>query len=172
MRFLRLRALQNEFFRKNVDEAITDEALQAAYDEQIGSLPAKQEVRARHILVKEEAEALDIIKELDGGADFAELAKSKSTGPSGPKGGDLGYFGPGQMVPPFEAAAFALEKGDYTKKPVKTQFGWHVIQVEDKRDVAKPTLDQVKDQLRSFLAQQKFTTLITDLREKAKVERK
>nr|WP_319387867.1 peptidylprolyl isomerase [uncultured Cohaesibacter sp.] len=168
--FMKKRALQTEFFRKNVDEAITDADLQSVYDEQIGALPVRQEVKARHILVKTEDEANAIIKELDGGADFAELAKSKSTGPSGSQGGDLGYFGQGQMVPSFEAAAFALDKGKYTEKPVKTDFGWHVILVEDKRDAPKPTLDSVKDQLRAFVAQKKFQSLLDDLRKDAKID--
>ena len=168
--FLKKRALQTEFFRKNVDEAITDADLQAVYDEQIGALPVRQQVKARHILVKTEDEAKDIIKELDGGADFAELAKEKSTGPSGAQGGDLGYFGQGQMVPAFEAAAFALEKGKYSEEPVKSDFGWHVILVEDKRDAPKPTLESVKDNLRAFVAQQKFQTLLDDLRKEADVK--
>lgn len=168
--FLKKRALQTEFFRKNVDEAITDADLQAVYDEQIGALPVRQQVKARHILVKTEGEAKEIINELDGGADFAELAKEKSTGPSGAQGGDLGYFGQGQMVPAFEAAAFALDKGKYTEKPVKSDFGWHVILVEDKRDAPKPTLDSVKDKLRAYVAQQKFQTLLDDLRKEADVK--
>jgi peptidyl-prolyl cis-trans isomerase C len=168
--FMKKRALQTEFFRKNVDEAITDADLQAVYDEQIAALPVRQEVKARHILVKTEDEANAIIKELDGGADFSELAKSKSTGPSGSQGGDLGYFGQGQMVPSFEAAAFALDKGKYTEKPVKTDFGWHVILVEDKREAPKPTLDSVKDQLRAFVAQKKFQSLLDDLRKDAKID--
>ena len=168
--FLKKRALQTEFFRKNVDEAITDADLQAVYDEQIGALPVRQQVKARHILVKTEDEAKDIIKELDGGADFAELAKEKSTGPSGAQGGDLGYFGQGQMVPAFEAAAFALDKGKYTEEPVKSDFGWHVILVEDKRDAPKPTLESVKDNLRAFVAQQKFQSLLDDLRKEADVK--
>nr|WP_321460845.1 peptidylprolyl isomerase [uncultured Cohaesibacter sp.] len=168
--FLKKRALQTEFFRKNVDEAITDADLQAVYDEQIGALPARQEVKARHILVKTEDEAKEIIKQLDGGADFAELAKEKSTGPSGSQGGDLGYFGQGQMVPSFEAAAFALEKGKYTEQPVKSDFGWHVILVEDKRDAPKPTLESVKPNLRAFVAQQKFQTLLDGLRKDADIK--
>nr|WP_321455855.1 peptidylprolyl isomerase [uncultured Cohaesibacter sp.] len=168
--FLKKRALQTEYFRKNVDETITDADLQAAYDEQVATLPARQQVKARHILVKTEDEAKEIIKQLDGGADFAELAKEKSTGPSGAQGGDLGYFGQGQMVPAFEAAAFALDKGKYTEQPVKSDFGWHVILVEDKRDAPKPTLDAVKDNLRTFVAQQKFQTLVDGLRKDAKID--
>ena len=169
MEYLRQKALRNEYFRKYVDEAITDEDLKAAYDEQIGAMPDKQQVKARHILVKEEDEAKALIKQLDDGADFAELAKENSTGPSGPNGGDLGYFGQGQMVPEFEAAAFALDAGDYTKEPVHTQFGWHVIQVEEKRNEPKPSFEQVKDNLRGYVAQQKFSTLLNDLKEKADI---
>ena len=170
MAFLRMRALRNEYFRKNVDEAITDADLKAAYEEQIGAAPVRQQVKARHILLKEEAEALAVVKELDGGADFAELAKTKSTGPSGPNGGDLGFFGQGQMVPAFEAAAFALDKGAYTKAPVKTQFGWHVILAEDKKDQPKPAFEKVEKDLRSFLAQQKFSALLNELKAKATIE--
>lgn len=170
MDFMRSRALQNEFFRVNVDEAITDEEMQKVYDEQVAAVPARQEVHARHILVKTEEEAKAIIAELDGGADFAELAKAKSTGPSGSTGGDLGYFGQGKMVPAFEAAAFALDKGQYTKEPVKTDFGYHVILAEDKRDEPKPTFEQLKDQLRTFVAQQKFAKMLLDLRKEAKIE--
>lgn len=170
MAFLKNRALRNEFFRVNVDEKITDEELKAFYEKEVGSKPAEKEVKARHILVKEEKEALDVIKELDGGADFAELAKKKSTGPSGPRGGDLGYFGQGQMVPAFEAAAFSLEKGKYTKTPVKTQFGYHVVLVEDARDKPKPAFDEVKGNIRRVLAEQKFSEILNGLKAKAKID--
>ncbi len=170
MAYLELKALRNEFFRAKVESAVSEDDMKALYDAQIGSAPAKLEVKARHILVKDEAEANDIIKALDDGADFATLAKEKSTGPSGANGGDLGYFGQGQMVPAFEAAAFALDKGGYTKKPVKTQFGWHVILVEDKREQPKPSYDDVKNNIRGFLVQQKFSQLLKELKEKAKVE--
>ncbi|WP_319532743.1 peptidylprolyl isomerase [uncultured Cohaesibacter sp.] len=170
MNFLRLRALQNEYFRKNVDEALTEEKLKAAYDEQVGAAPARMQVKARHILLKEEDEAKAVIKELDEGKDFIELAKEKSTGPSASNGGDLGYFGQGQMVPAFEAAAFALDKGAYTKEPVQTQFGWHVILMEDKREQPKPAFDQVRDQLRTMLAQQMFAEKLAELKEKATIE--
>ncbi|SNY92332.1 peptidyl-prolyl cis-trans isomerase C [Cohaesibacter sp. ES.047] len=170
MDFLRLRALQNEFFRSNIDEAITDEKLKEAYDAEIGSAPVRMQVKARHILLEDEDAAKDVIKELDEGKDFVELAKEKSTGPSATNGGDLGFFGQGQMVPPFEAAAFALEKGAYTKEPVKTQFGWHVILAEDKREQPKPSFDQVRDQLRTVLAQKMFAEKLAELKAKAKVE--
>ena len=115
---------------------MTDDEVKARYDEEIKKLPPQEEVHARHILVKTEAEAKDIIKQLDAGKDFAELAKEKSTDPNKSEGGDLGYFAKGRMVKEFEDAAFALKKGEYTKTPVKTQFGYHVIKVEDKRDRA------------------------------------
>lgn len=170
MDYLKRKALRNEFFRINVDEKITDADLKAVYDEQIGSIKGKEQVKARHILVKEEAEARAIIAELDKGADFAKLAKEKSTGPSGAQGGDLGYFDQSRMVPAFGAAAFSMDVGTYSKDPVKTQFGWHVILVEDKREEPKPTFDQVKDNIRGFVAQQKFSKLLEDIKAKAKVE--
>ena len=113
-------------------------------------------MHARHILVKTKEEAEAIIKELDAGADFAKLAKEKSTGPVRPEGGDLGFFSPGQMVPAFEKAAFALKAGKYTKEPVKTQFGWHVIKVEEKRNAPPPEFDQVKDQVRQLVLREKY----------------
>ena len=167
---MKTRALRNEFFRVNVDEKITEAELKAFYDKEVGSKPAEKEVKARHILLKEEKEALDVIKELDGGADFAELAKKKSTGPSGPRGGDLGFFGKGQMVPAFEAAAFALDKGAYTKTPVKTQFGYHVVLVEDAREAPKPSFDETKGNIRRVLAEQKFSEILNDLKAKAKID--
>lgn len=112
-----------------------------------------------------------IIKELDGGADFAELAKTKSTGPSGPRGGDLGYFAKGQMVPQFETAAFALEKGAYTKEPVQTQFGFHVIKVEDSRETTPPTFEESVDEIRNDMAQAAAAQYIEGLRGAAKIER-
>lgn len=170
MVFLKNRALRNEFFRVNVDEKISDADVKALYDKEIGSKPAEKEVKARHILLKEEKQALEVIKELDGGADFAELAKKKSTGPSGPRGGDLGFFGKGQMVPAFEAAAFALEKGAYTKVPVKTQFGYHVVLTEETREAPKPQFDAVKANIRRVLAEQKFSEILNGLKAKAKID--
>jgi len=143
MAFTRARTLHNEIFQKQAEE-----------------------VRARHILVETEEAAREIIAELDGGADFVELAKSKSTGPSGPNGGDLGFFGKGQMVPEFEAAAFALENGKYTKDPVKSQFGWHVILKEEGRITPPPSFKEVKDQVRQMLAREKYFQLTQDARKK------
>lgn len=170
MTFLRSRALHNSYYQDAVLSKIDDAALQTRYDKEIAALPKSEEVSARHILVKTEEEAKAIIEELDGGADFVALAKSKSTGPSGPNGGDLGYFGKGQMVPEFEAAVFALEKGQYTKVPVQTQFGWHVIKKEDQRIAEPPGFDDVKEQIRQMLARERYLELVKQSRSDTTIE--
>ena len=114
---------------------------------------------------------MDVISQLEGGADFAELAKTHSTGPSGPNGGDLGYFTTGQMVPAFEQAAFALETGAFTKQPVKTQFGWHVIYLEDRRATPAPSLSEVEARLRDEMAREIEVDYIKTLTSDATVER-
>ncbi len=134
------------------------------------SVSPEKQLKARHILVKTEDEAKEIIKELEGGADFAELAKAKSTGPSGTKGGDLGTFGKGQMVPEFEAAAFALEVGEFSKEPVKTQFGFHVIKVEDKLDQPLPTFEEAREQLRQLLLTEAYADAVKTGRDKVGVD--
>lgn len=168
--FQRERALHNAYFAKNGVGAVTEEELKARYDKEIASVDAKQEVHARHILVKTREEAEAVIKQLDEGADFEAVAKEKSTGPSGPEGGDLGFFGPGQMVPPFEKVAFAMEPGSYTKEPVETQFGWHVIKVEEKREAQKPSFEQIKDQVRQVVLREKYMELVRDARAELSVE--
>jgi len=124
--------------------------------------------KARHILVASQGEAVDLIKELDDGADFEELAKGKSTGPSGPTGGDLGWFSPDQMVAPFSSAVAALDDGGYTSEPVQTQFGWHVILREESRDSEPPTLESVREVITQQVQQKKLQTYIASLREAAK----
>lgn len=161
---LRNRALHNGYFESKVQPTVDEAAMKARYDKEIGSATPEQEVSARHILVKTEEEAKAIIAELDAGADFIELAKAKSTGPSGPKGGELGYFGKGRMVPEFEQAAFALEKGAYTKEPVKSQFGFHVIRVDDKRDKPLPSYEASKQQLRQVMLSEAYATAVKDAR--------
>ena len=168
--FFEARTLHNEWYLREAFQKISDEDVKARYDAEIANAPKEMEIRARHILVKEEAEAKAIITELDGGADFVELAKAKSTGPSGPNGGDLGYFGKGQMVPEFEAAAFALEKGTYSKEPVQTQFGWHVLFKEDERDRQPPAFDQIKDNIRQAVARERYLALTQSAREKFEIE--
>jgi len=170
MHFLDIRELHNAYFRKHVLEAVTDDEVKARYEKEVAAIPPQEEVHARHILVKTEDEAKAVIAELDGGKDFAELAKEKSTDPSKSDGGDLGYFKKGQMVPEFEAAAFGLEKGQYTKTPVKSQFGFHVIKVEDKRNAAPPTLEQVNTQVRQMVMQDKYLGLLKAAKEKATIE--
>ncbi len=168
--FLTERELHNAFFKKHVVDAITEEDVKARYEKEIAAIPAQEEVKARHILVKTEEEAKEIIKELEAGKSFVELAKAKSTDPNKADGGDLGYFTKGRMVPEFEAAAFALEKGAYTKEPVKTQFGYHVILVEDKRPQAPPALEQVEPQVRQLVMRDKYLELLASAKESTEVE--
>ncbi|TFF18234.1 peptidylprolyl isomerase [Jiella endophytica] len=165
LEFERDRTLHNAYFAKNAVSGVTDAELKARYDKEIKAMPPRKEVHARHILVKTKEEAEAAIKELDGGADFETVAKEKSTGPSGPDGGDLGFFGPGQMVPAFEKAAFALKPGEYTKEPVQTQFGWHVIQSVETRDAPPPEFDQVKDQLRQLVLREKYMAMVGKARQ-------
>lgn len=161
------RILAEAYFATELRKVVTEEEVKAAYDRYVADQDSRDEISARHILVAEEQEAIDLIEKLKGGADFAALAQEFSTGPSGPKGGDLGYFGRGQMVPDFEAAAFALEIGTFSAKPVQTQFGWHVIKLEDKRVAPAPTLDEMRQQIGTGLTQQSLARLIEELRKDA-----
>ncbi len=170
MQFLREHELHNAYFRQKIVADVTDDEIKARYDKEIAAIPPQTEVHARHILLKTEEEAKAVIAELDGGADFVALAKEKSTGPSKDDGGDLGYFGPGRMVKPFEDAAFALNAGEYTKAPVQTQFGFHVIKVEDKRVAPPPPLEQVKDQIRQLIVRDKYVALLGKLKSEAKID--
>ncbi len=170
MELLRQRALHTGYVETEVAAKLTEEAVRKRYDLEIANTPPANEVKARHILVKTKEEAEAIIAELEGGSDFVELAKQKSTGPSGPGGGDLGYFGQGQMVPAFEEAAFKLDVGKFTKEPVETQFGWHVILVEDKRAQQPPAFEDAKEQIRSVLFRETYAKLVDQLREGANVE--
>ena len=170
MEFLKDRALHNDYFKQQVVDKITDADMRARYDKEMAAMPAQNEVRARHILVKTKEEAEAIIKQLDGGASFEDVAKEKSTDGSAAQGGDLGYFGPGQMVPEFDKAANALEIGKYTKEPVQTQFGFHVIKLEDKRVQQPPAFDQVKDQVKSILIRERYMELVKKDRADLKIE--
>ncbi|MBO6520174.1 MAG: peptidylprolyl isomerase [Rhodospirillales bacterium] len=161
--------LERYAVRKEIDDAVTDEKLRKMYDETVAA--GAEEVHARHILVKTADEAVAIIKDLDGGADFAEVAKEKSTGPSGPRGGDLGFFGKGQMVPEFEEAAYGLEVGKHSREPVQTQFGFHVIKVEEKRTATPPSFEESVEELRADAAQAAGSAYVERLRETAKIER-
>lgn len=171
MAFLKQRALHAALIDSEVAQKITDDEIRARYDKEIAATPPVNEVKARHILVKTKEEAQEVIKRLDAGEKFEDIAKEKSTDKgSGANGGDLGYFGPGQMVPEFEKAAFGLEVGAYTKEPVQSQFGWHVIKVEDKRTQQPPAFDQVKEQFRSLILREKYMALVSALRAAAKVD--
>ena len=146
--------LQNALLRKEIGPQISEQALRALYDKEIGTKPGPEEVKASHILVPTEKQAKDIIAQLDKGADFATLAKKYSTDPTGKdSGGDLGYFKETDMVPEFSKAAFALKPGQITQTPVHTRYGWHVIKVFDKRQAPPPSFDQVKGQLQQQLIQ-------------------
>ena len=151
-------------------EDVSDEELQAAYDAQFKDAEPEKEFNASHILVetKEEADAIKV--ELDGGADFAEVAKEKSTGPSGPGGGSLGWFGPGMMVPEFEEAVAGMEAGGVSE-PVETQFGWHVIKLNETRTGEAPALEDVREELETQVRQTKVQEAIESLTEAAEVDR-
>lgn len=169
--FLQQRALHAAVIDKEVQAKITDDETRVRYDKEIAAQPAENEVRARHILVKTKEEAEAVIKDLDAGKSFEDIAKEKSTDPgSGANGGDLGYFSAGQMVPEFEKAAFELAPGTYTKTPVQSQFGFHIIKVEDKRAKQPPAFDEVKDQVRSLVLRDKYLELIKGLRGAATIQ--
>ena len=149
--------------------ALTYEAIQAAYDSKFADAEPTQEYNASHILVETEEEALALKSELDAGADFASAAKEKSTGPSGSNGGALGWFGKGAMVPSFEAAVADLDVGAVSA-PVKTQFGWHVIILNETRNASAPTLAEVRPELEDALRKSALSNAIEILREKADVD--
>lgn len=168
--YLTERELHNAYFKKHVVDAVTAEEVKARYDAEIAKITPPEEVKARHILLKTEDEAKAVIKELDDGKDFATLAKEKSTDPNKADGGDLGYFTKDRMVPEFSEAAFKLEKGKYTETPVKTQFGYHVILVEDKRTQAPPTLDQVEPQVKQLVMRDKYVALLEAAKKESAVD--
>lgn len=153
-------AVAQDFIASN---PATEEEMRALYDEQVNQAPPL-EFKARHILVETQGEATDIIAQLEGGADFAELAKEKSTGPSGPSGGDLGWFPPERMVAEFSQAVQALGDGAYSQTPVQTQFGWHVILREDSRESTPPPFESVRDALKQNVEGQKLQDYLSSLR--------
>ena len=168
--FLRSKLLMGYELQEEAKTALTDEALKQTYDEAVKSMSGQEEVRARHILVEGEDEAKAILEQLKGGADFAKLAKEKSKDPGAAEGGDLGYFTKDQMVPEFADIAFKMYPGQLSN-PVKTQFGWHVIKVEDKRIKQPPEFEKVKDQIEAYLVRKAQSDFIAKLRQSAKVER-
>jgi peptidyl-prolyl cis-trans isomerase C len=168
--FTRNRLLMDNLLAAEGKAATTEEAMKKVYDEAAKQIEGEQEVHARHILVETEDEAKAIEAELKKGADFAELAKKKSKDPGASDGGDLGFFTKDQMVPEFSAAAFSLEPGKISD-PVKTQFGWHIIKVEEKRNRKAPDFEQVKGQIETYVTRKAQAEYVAKLRESAKVER-
>ena len=165
------KVLMQAFLSKYVQENIKEENIKASYNNFIADETSREEIKASHILMDTESEAIDVINMLNNGDDFAELAKNKSTGPSGPSGGDLGWFKRGQMVPPFEKAAFSLNKNEITQLPVQTQFGWHVIKIFDKRIPEAPSYESMKSKLIQDLERKIVSKKIQDLRNDALIEK-
>ncbi len=167
------RILEQAYLRRIIKSRVTDEALRKNYRNSVVAAAAggEVEVRARHILVKTEAEAMAVIDELrKNKADFAELARTKSTGPSSARGGDLGFFAKGAMVKPFSDAAFALKPGEITRKPVKTQFGWHVIKLEERRSGSVPSFEESREKLSGEMTQRVIAEAVGSLRKDAAIE--
>jgi peptidyl-prolyl cis-trans isomerase C len=169
--YLRNKLLMETMLHAEAKTAVTDAAMHKVYDEAAKQIGGEKEIRARHILVESEDEAKAILAELKKGTDFAELARLKSKDPgAAAEGGDLGYFSKDQMVAEFSDAATKLDKGQLSD-PVKTQFGWHVIRVEDKRDRPVPPFDQVKEQIENYVVRRAQAEVISKLRQGAKIER-
>ena len=163
--------IRNVFVERQVAEGISQKKLLKAYDELLTTVADVQETHARHILLDTEEKAREVIKKLDDGAKFEDLAKELSTGPSKENGGDLGYFAKNEMVPAFADATFAIDPGKYSKDPVKTEFGWHVVKVEDRRKRPEPKFEDVKPQLEQQLRQQILTELIGKWQKEAKIQK-
>ena len=163
--------LQRMVLSRAIKAGVTTAALKARYEAMNKDLSGNEQIQASHILLEKEEDAQAVIQELKKGGDFAELARKKSTGPSASSGGDLGFFSRGQMVPTFEDAAFKMKKGEFTETPVKTQFGWHIIRVVDRKKIEVPSFEEMETTLRNQLSQEAGTAYITRLRSKAKITR-
>jgi peptidyl-prolyl cis-trans isomerase C len=168
--FLRNKLLMGFELQDEAKAAMTEDALKQTYNDAVKSMGGQEEVRARHILVDKEEEAKAIADQLKGGADFATLAKEKSKDPGAADGGDLGYFTKDQMVPEFADVAFKMYPGQLSN-PVKSQFGWHIIKVEDKRTKQPPEFEKVKDQIEAYVARKAQSEFVAKLRQTAKIER-
>lgn len=167
--YLEDRSLRRAYLQDVMAAEISDEEMKQEYDAVFAGFEPKELLRARHILLSSEDDAKAVVAELEKGADFIELAKTKSTGPSGPQGGDLGYFGEGDMVPEFYAGAKALEVGGFSQ-PVQSQFGWHVIKLEDRKPSEPPAMEQVAPQIRQRIMVRKFEQLVADLKAGTTIE--
>jgi len=161
--------VRQAFLRDEIIDLVNDETSRAAYDKSMETYVQDMEIRARHILVETEDEANALLRELSDGANFEDLARDNSTGPSGPQGGDLGYFTRGTMVPEFSEAAFVLEAGGVIPSAVKTDFGWHIIKVEDKRLKPAPTFEEMRNELRNELSDNAVQQVLTELRGRATI---
>src|SRR5690606_30793860 len=161
--YLEERALRRAYFAETIANAVTETAVRAEYDAFVADFVPADEIRASHILVPTEDEANAVKAELDGGADFATLAKEKSIDPGAANGGDLGFFGKGMMVAPFETAAFAMTEIGQVSEPVQSQFGWHVIRLEEKRQSTPPAFEQVAGQLQQQLLMTTFDDTVERL---------
>ena len=164
-------ALQSALLSKQVGPTVTEAAIRARYDKDLADKPGQEEVHARHILVPTEEEAKKVIAELKKGADFATLAKQYSKDPGAAQGGDLGWFKKDEMVPAFSTAAFALQPGQVSDKPVKTEFGWHVIKLEEKRHAEPPSFEQAHDGLRQKMIQEGVQKAVKQARADVTVEK-
>lgn len=165
------RALQSALITREVGPLLTEAAVRARYERDIAGKAGEEEVHARHILVADEAQAKKIIAELKKGADFSALAKKNSTDPGGAQGGDLGFFRKQEMVPEFANAAFAMKPGEISQTPVHTQFGWHVIKLEERRTAPPPSFEQSHDELRQKLIQEGVLAVVAKARADVKIER-
>jgi peptidyl-prolyl cis-trans isomerase C len=170
MQYWRRRALRDTYFDKSVKGAVGEDEAKRFYDEQVKLIKPEEEVKARHILVESQDKAKEIAEKIAHGADFGAMAKEFSKDPgTKDEGGSLGYFGRGQMVPQFEEAAFKLQKGDVSQ-PVETQFGWHLIQIEDRRERKPPDFAAIKDRLIASMIHRKAQEVAASLRGAAKIE--
>lgn len=165
------RVIAEAWLNDALNKRINEDMITQSYNDLVADTESRTETRARHILLDSKDAAMEAIKRLNDGEDFTALAKELSTGPSGPNGGELGYFRRGAMVPSFELASFAMDVGTYSKEPVQTQFGWHVIKVEDRRVADAPALAEVRDQLRSSISVKIAGSIIAELRSKAEISR-
>ncbi|GLQ11719.1 peptidylprolyl isomerase [Devosia yakushimensis] len=168
--YLEERALRRAYFADAIANAVTEEAVRAEYDKLVADFKPQEEIRASHILVATEEEAKAIKAELDSGADFATIAKEKSIDPGAANGGDLGFFGKGMMVAPFEQAAYALTEIGQVSEPVQSQFGWHIIKLEEKRESSPPTFEQVAGQLQQQLLMTTFDGTVAKLMEGVQID--
>ncbi|AJY45732.1 peptidylprolyl isomerase [Martelella endophytica] len=160
----RQQELYNEYYDEHIASAVTDDMVKARYDQEIAALPKVQEAHVRQILVSSEDQAKDVIKKLDDGGDFAKLAEQFSTGPAAKSGGDLGYLSEGQMDPDLEKAAFALKAGSYTEDAVKTDDGYHILEVEEFRDKAPASFDDVAPQIRQMVVRDEYRNQLDQMK--------